>query len=90
MTTPSASTEILVVGAGAGGAAVAWRLATQGFRVTCLEQGDWTPPETGPGADPRWERRRVAAECHDGRRSPSTSTSTRRSTLVCQPGMVWV
>ena len=32
--------DILIVGAGAGGAAAAWRLAAQGFYVTCLERGD--------------------------------------------------
>ena len=52
--------DVLVVGAGAGGAASAWRLAGHGLSVLCLEQGDWCPPETGAGADPQWERRRLA------------------------------
>src|SRR5262249_34525875 len=33
--------DVLVIGAGAAGAAVAWRLASAGVRVRCLEQGDW-------------------------------------------------
>jgi len=52
--------EVLVIGAGAAGAALSWRLASRGIGVTCLEQGDWTPPETGPGDDPEWERRRLS------------------------------
>lgn len=52
--------DVLVVGAGAGGAASAWRLAQHGLSVLCLEQGGWCPPETGPGTNPDWERRRLA------------------------------
>ncbi|WP_372619349.1 GMC family oxidoreductase [Falsiroseomonas sp.] len=52
-------TEVLVIGAGAGGAALSWRLATQGVRVLCLEAGGWAPPETGPADQPDWERRRM-------------------------------
>ena len=31
--------DVLIVGAGASGAAVAWRLAPAGFPVVCLAQG---------------------------------------------------
>lgn len=51
--------EVLVIGAGAGGAALSWRLATQGVRVLCLEQGGWAAPESGPAAQDDWERRRL-------------------------------
>lgn len=51
--------DVLIIGAGAGGAASAWRLSQGGLRVTCLEQGDW-PDAVGPGSDPMWERRRLA------------------------------
>ena len=37
--------DILIIGAGASGAAAAWRLADAGFRVVCLEQGGWHQPE---------------------------------------------
>ena len=47
--------DVLVVGAGAAGAAAAWRLADHGVRVTCLEQGGWVAPERSPSADPTWE-----------------------------------
>src|SRR5688572_16197103 len=33
--------DVLIVGAGASGGVVALRLAQAGFRVTCLEQGEW-------------------------------------------------
>ena len=40
--------DVVIVGAGASGAAVAWSLAEAGFRVVCLEQGDWVDPPTLP------------------------------------------
>ncbi len=49
--------DVLIIGAGASGAASAWRLGRHGLRVTCLEQGAW--PEGLPAADPLWERRRI-------------------------------
>lgn len=51
--------DILVIGAGASGAAASWRLATQGFRVVCLEQGGWVDPRSVPTLHDDWERRRV-------------------------------
>jgi len=47
--------DAVVVGAGAGGAVAALRLARAGWRVVCLEQGDWTDPVGYPGTDPTWE-----------------------------------
>jgi choline dehydrogenase-like flavoprotein len=47
--------DILIVGAGASGGAVAWRLASAGFKVTCLEQGDWVSYDNGPSLRPDWE-----------------------------------
>ena len=38
--------DVVVVGAGASGAAFVWRLATSGINVICLEQGGWINPET--------------------------------------------
>jgi len=54
--------EVLIVGAGASGAAVAWKLATAGFRVTCLEQGGWVKPEAARSSDAEWEIHRVTDE----------------------------
>ena len=34
--------DVLIVGSGASGAAVAWSLADTRMRIVCLEQGDWS------------------------------------------------
>ena len=54
-------TDVLIIGAGAAGAAAAWRLATNGIAVTCLEQGDWVDPLRAPTLDADWERIRQGA-----------------------------
>src|SRR5439155_5225896 len=51
--------DALIVGAGASGAAVAWRLAEAGFRVVCLDQGDWVDPAALPAYGDDWELRRL-------------------------------
>ena len=33
--------DVLIIGAGASGAAVAWSLAETRMKILCLEQGDW-------------------------------------------------
>ena len=33
--------DVLIIGSGASGAAVAWSLAETKMRILCLEQGDW-------------------------------------------------
>ncbi len=47
--------DVVIVGAGASGAAAAWRLARAGFRVTCLEQGGWVNPADTPSLRLDWE-----------------------------------
>jgi choline dehydrogenase-like flavoprotein len=42
---PAERADVVVVGSGAAGAAVTWRLAERGASVVCLEQGDWARPE---------------------------------------------
>ena len=49
--------DILIVGSGASGAAVAWRLAGSDFSVLCLEQGDWVRHDDYPNTKPDWEIR---------------------------------
>ncbi len=54
----TSETDILVIGAGASGAAAAWRLASAGFGVVCLEQGGWHGPEISPTTRDDWELQR--------------------------------
>jgi choline dehydrogenase-like flavoprotein len=51
--------DVLIVGAGASGAAVAWYLARSGFTVTCLEQGGWVDPAAMPHRRADWELARM-------------------------------
>jgi choline dehydrogenase-like flavoprotein len=51
-------TDVLVVDAGASGAAVAWRLAGAGIDVVCLEQGDWVGARAYPHWRADWELHR--------------------------------
>ncbi|MBM3522018.1 MAG: GMC family oxidoreductase [Alphaproteobacteria bacterium] len=47
---------VAIIGAGASGAAVAWRLATAGVDVVCLERGDWLDQSRSPSLGHDWER----------------------------------
>jgi choline dehydrogenase-like flavoprotein len=47
--------DVLVVGAGPGGAVATHTLATRGFSVVCLEQGDWVNSGDMPGTKPEFE-----------------------------------
>ncbi|MCH8102527.1 MAG: GMC family oxidoreductase [Chloroflexi bacterium] len=49
--------DVLIIGAGASGAAVAWKLSEEGFKVVCLEQGRWTRPQNYVTGDADWELR---------------------------------
>ena len=49
--------DVLIVGAGASGAAVAWSLAETKMRIVCLEQGPWMNPATYPTTSIDWESR---------------------------------
>ena len=49
--------DILIIGSGASGAAVAWRLSDAGFRILCLEQGRWQNPQEYPTRFADWEFR---------------------------------
>ena len=51
--------DVLIVGAGASGAAVAWSLAQAGLSVVCLEQGGWVDPQAYPHNRPDWEHHRA-------------------------------
>jgi choline dehydrogenase-like flavoprotein len=47
--------DVLIIGAGASGAAFAWSLADTRMRIVCLEQGDWTKPSEYPTNAANWE-----------------------------------
>ena len=47
---------VAIIGAGASGAAVAWRLASAGIDVLCLEQGGWLDQSRSPSRGHGWER----------------------------------
>jgi choline dehydrogenase-like flavoprotein len=49
--------DVLIIGAGASGAAFAWSLADTRMNILCLEQGDWMNPADYPGMRTDWEAR---------------------------------
>ncbi|MAE94126.1 MAG: choline dehydrogenase [Deltaproteobacteria bacterium] len=53
--------DVLVIGAGAAGAALAWSLAETRMKIVCLEQGDWMDPADYPTNRLSWEMERFGA-----------------------------
>src|SRR5271165_6931664 len=51
------SVDVLIIGAGASGAAVAWSLADTRMHILCLEQGGWMNPANYPSTGRDWEAR---------------------------------
>src|SRR5471030_1913550 len=49
--------DVLIIGSGASGAAMAWSLADTKMRILCLEQGDWVKPTDYPTNGRDWEAR---------------------------------
>ncbi|MCP3983443.1 MAG: GMC family oxidoreductase [bacterium] len=49
--------DVLIVGAGASGAAAAWSLSDTGMRIVCLEQGGRVDPGDYPTNSANWESR---------------------------------
>ena len=49
--------DVLIIGAGASGAAVAWSLLDTRMRIMCLEQGEWMNPAEYPSTSRDLERR---------------------------------
>ncbi|MCH9670416.1 MAG: GMC family oxidoreductase [Gammaproteobacteria bacterium] len=50
--------DVLIIGSGASGAAVAWSLAETRMKILCLEQGDWITSSDFPSNGRDWEARR--------------------------------
>ena len=53
--------DVLIIGAGASGAAIAWNLTETRMRILCLEQGDWMVPSRYPTNSPNWESQQFGA-----------------------------
>ena len=76
--------DVLIIGAGASGAAVAWSLAETRMKILCLEQGDWIKPTDFPTNGRDWEARRYRRFRHQpqparaGHRLSRSTTTTRR------------
>ena len=49
--------DVLIIGAGASGAAVAWSLADTKMHILCLDQGGWMNPAQYPSTGRDWEAR---------------------------------
>ena len=49
--------DVLIIGAGASGAAVAWSLADTKMHILCLDQGGWMNPAAYPSTGRDWEAR---------------------------------
>jgi choline dehydrogenase-like flavoprotein len=58
MSEPTA--DVVIIGAGASGAALAWSLAETRMNIVCLEQGDWVNPADLPGMATDWEVRQTS------------------------------
>ena len=58
---PEEIVDVLIVGAGAAGAAFAWSLSDTRMKIVCLEQGDWMNPADYPSTRSDWELQRFGA-----------------------------
>jgi choline dehydrogenase-like flavoprotein len=47
--------DVVVIGSGAAGGALTWRLTEMGAKVVCLEQGGWIDPSSFPSAKGDYE-----------------------------------
>ena len=56
---PEDIVDVLIVGAGASGAAFAWSIADTRMRVMCIEQGDWMNQADYPTNRREWEMLRA-------------------------------
>jgi len=47
--------DVIIVGAGAAGAAAAWRLSRGGLKIICLDRGNWQRKDDMPATSDDWE-----------------------------------
>ena len=57
--------DIVIIGSGASGAAIAWNLSKAGFKIVCLEQGPWMQPKMYPTAQNNWEFQSSTSAAYD-------------------------
>ena len=75
--------DVLIIGSGASGAAVAWSLAETKMRILCLEQGDWMKNSDFPSNGRDWEARRFADfDISPNRRGAADGLSGQRRQLA--------
>src|SRR5277367_123567 len=60
--------DVVIIGAGASGGAVAWSLAETRMKILCLEQGDWMKPTDYPSNGRDWEARGLSDFHHSPNR----------------------
>ena len=48
--------DILIIGAGASGAAAAWNLSKTNYKVLCFEQGPFVKKKSYSNLQPKWEK----------------------------------
>ena len=58
-------TDVLIIGAGPGGAGNALKLAKAGMKVVCLEQGPWVKPTDHPHYHDEWELEKQRGWAYD-------------------------
>ena len=58
-------TDVLIIGAGPGGAGNALKLAKAGMKVVCLEQGPWVTPTDHPHYHDEWELEKQRGWAYD-------------------------
>lgn len=51
--------DFIVVGSGAAGAAASWNLCKKGYKVACVEQGEWMDPSKYPSTEVDWENKKL-------------------------------
>ena len=56
--------DVLVIGSGAAGGALTWRLTEKGAKVVCLEQGGWIEPTSFASARTDYESHLVRGDFH--------------------------
>ena len=57
---PEDTVDVLIIGAGASGAAMAWSLAETKMHIVCLEQGGLMNPLAYPSTGRDWEARALS------------------------------